>query len=182
MDRRIVKFKHKPKENYVFIKYETDNEAYIDTVSIESHDEPHPDLPAALQAFALHVGDMAEFPEDYCDGIQVLGVTWTWSNGVRGCVVTARKELEQSNAPLIINTPNFTDEPYNEDDDSGMNLLNSNEIAALDRLEKEVFAFVDGKRAQGDLFADADPDFHQEKEGQMGEPMGLKSSLRLVRG
>lgn len=159
MNRRIVKFKHKPKDSYIFIKYEYDNNAYVDTVTIESHDEPHADLPRALQAFADHVATLVEFPMEYREGIEVIGVTWTWSNDIRGCVITARKDLEGSNAPLIINTPNFTEEPYNEDDETGMNLLASQQIEALDRLEKEVFAFVDGKRAQGDLFYDdGDPE------------------------
>lgn len=118
---------------------------------IECKDTPHPDLRAALAAMAEHLISNAEFPSTWEPQIDVISVTITHTNNVQGIVITGKKELENCNAPLIVNTPHYTREPYNEDDESDKGIFSTACGFAIDALEKEVIAYVDGKRAQQEL-------------------------------
>jgi hypothetical protein len=119
---------------------------------IECKDAPHPDLRTALQAMGDYLKEHAEFPSTW--DVSIIGVTITHTNDVQGVVITGRRDLKNCNAPLIINTPHYTREPYNEDDESDKAIFSGACGNAIDALEKEAIAFVDGKRAQGDLFAE----------------------------
>lgn len=125
---------------------------------IECKDAPHPDLRNALQAMGEYLKEHAEFPSTWV--VSVIGVTITHTNEVQGLVITGRRDLEKCNAPLIINTPHYTRESYNEDDDSDIGIFSESCGDALDLLEKETLAYVDGKRSQGEL------DFEGEKKSE----------------
>jgi hypothetical protein len=124
---------------------------------IECKDAPHPDLRNALKAMSEYLLEHAEFPSTWT--VAVIGVTITHTNEVQGLVITGRRDLENCNAPLIINTPHYTRESYNEDDGSDIGIFSSSCGDALDLLEQEAIAYVDGKRSQGEL------DFDEEKAG-----------------
>jgi len=136
---------------------------------IECKDAPHPDLRDALQAMGEYLKEHAEFPSTWV--VSVIGVTVTHTNEVQGVVITGRRDLENCNAPLIINTPHYTRESYNEDDDSDKGIFSSSCGDALDLLEREAIAYIDGKRAQGDLFAE-----EEKKETEGDELSTLEGS------
>lgn len=121
---------------------------------IECRDSPHSDLRSALHAMAEFLLVHCEFPTTWA--VSVISCTITHTNEVQGLVITGRRDLENCNAPLIINTPHYTREPYNEDDESDNGIFSGSCGDAIDILEKEALAFVDGKRSQGDLFAGQD--------------------------
>ena len=52
---------------------------------------------------------------------------------------------------MTINTPHFTRESYNEDDESDISIFSLECGEDLDYLEAEIFRFVDGARAQKEL-------------------------------
>jgi hypothetical protein len=120
------------------------------SLTMESRDIPHPDLVNALATMAEHLLEHAEFPSTW--NAEVIGCTVTHTNDVQGLVITGKRDLKNCNAPLIINTPHFTREPYNEDDESDMGLFSGECGQHLDALEEEALAYVDGKRAQLELF------------------------------
>jgi hypothetical protein len=128
---------------------------------IECKDAPHSDLRNALQSMGDHMKVNAEFPSTW--DVSIIGVTITHTNGVQGLVITGRRDLRHCNAPLIINTPHYTRESYNEDDESDMGIFSSSCGDALDTLEREAIAYVDGKRSQGVL------DFDEEEEASAGD-------------
>jgi hypothetical protein len=131
--------------------------------TIECKDPPHPDLRKALAAMADHLVTHCEFPSTWVHDIGVIGCTITHTNEVQGLVITGRRELENCNAPLIINTPHYTREPYNEDDDSDMAIFSGSCGDDLDILEHETLAYVDGKREQLKLELDEKPEATPEK-------------------
>jgi len=150
MSRRLLKFKASSDGGYL-AKYEVDGKQGTDTITFESTDAPLPELNAALQKMVDHVVAIAEFPVGWRGDIKIIGVTCTYSNDVQGLVITARRELENSNAPLIVNTPHFTREPYNEDSEDDIGIFSSECGDDLDALEVQVFGYVDGDRAQKQL-------------------------------
>lgn len=156
--KSLVKYKYKAKTSETLVKYtvERDEEGTLDTVTVETHDLPRPELKEALEAMADHMVDMIEAPHDWRNEITVLSVTVTSSNDVQGLVITGMRELENSNAPLVINTPHFTREPYNEEDDSDVGIFSFECADALDELERLVIRFVEGERAQQELDFSAD--------------------------
>ncbi len=146
MARRLLKFKANSDRTEILVKYEIDKNGAVDIVTLESTEKPAKALFDALQAMDKHMGEIAELPADW--KLTILGVTVTNTNDVQGLVITATRELENSNAPLCLNTPHFTRQPYSEGDDSGAGIFSFRCAQALDRLEKLVFAYVDGDREQ----------------------------------
>jgi hypothetical protein len=138
--------------------------------TIECKDLAHTDLRNALQAMGQYLKEHAEFPSTWV--VAVIGVTVTHTNDVQGLVITGKRELVRCNAPLIINTPHYTRESYNEDDDSDMGIFSGSCGEAIDLLEKETLAYVDGKRAQLTL------GLEEKKEEAAPEQMELGSEAR----
>lgn len=147
--RRLIKYKYKDGETLVKYETEHDEEGQYDTVTLETSDEPTQELYNALQGMAAHAREMIEAPQSWDEELKVLSVKLGYSGDVQGVVITALRALENNNSPLVINTPNFTREPYNEGDASDIGLFSAECATDLDRLEELVFRFVDGERAQG---------------------------------
>lgn len=141
-------------------------------ILMECRDIPHPDLRKALENMGDHLIEHCEFPSTWRHDIAVIGVTITHTNDIQGLVITGKKELKYCNAPLIINSPHYTREPYNEDDDSDMAIFTGECGDHLDTLEKEALAYVDGKRAQLELGLEEKPD----------EPAPVQMDLGIMAG
>jgi hypothetical protein len=159
MSRRLLKFKYS--DDGIVVRYEQTNDTIgePDRFTFESKEEPRKELKDALAAMATHVVDICELTElesEIIDRITVFGITRTYTvvdddRLVQGLVISARRSLTNSNSPMMINTPHFTDEPYSvtADPDLGVYSLECGE--ALHKLTKRIFAYVDGERAQQEL-------------------------------
>ncbi|MFP4066236.1 MAG: hypothetical protein ACLFS5_01925 [Spirochaetaceae bacterium] len=157
--RELVKLKYKEGEG-VFVEYTVDrnDNSARDTMTLKTNDAPRRELADALQAMAPHLVEMIEAPREWLASITVRSVTVTHTNDVQGLVITGLRELENSNAPLVINTPHFTRESYNEGGGDDIGIFTSACANALDELETLALRFVDGDRAQQELdFADGTP-------------------------
>jgi hypothetical protein len=113
-----------------------------DTVTLESSDPPLPELREALQAMAEHMVAICELPAKWTEEIRIVGVTVTYSDDVRGLVITGLRRLQGHAAPLVLNSPHAT----NEEKEQGPYTVACG--PALDELEEEVWRYVDGERAQ----------------------------------
>lgn len=151
MNKRLLKFKYKPGE--ILVKYEQSNNStgVNDTITLESGEEPTGELLQALQQMADHAVEICELPLSMKSGLTVRSITCTYTNDVQGLVITTLRELDNSKSPMVINTPHFTREPYSETDEDEMNLFSFECADDLDTLEKLVFSYINGERAQGQL-------------------------------
>ena len=164
--RRLLKFKYgsssEGETKRVFVKFEKerdDNQA--DIFTFECDDDAHPDLKKAPEAMVPHLLENCEIKAEEGYKIAVRSVTSTYKEmedgTVHGLVISGLRELRYSRAPLVLTSPHKTDIPYSEGDEDAP-LLTSACLGAFDDLESEVFAYVDGKRAQGELdFGQKDP-------------------------
>ena len=138
--KHLLKLSYTPKDHEVKIKYtQTTPDGRVETVTLESAEEPRGELIDALQALAPFVCELCEFPAEWgCDGLTVRGVTVNRSEASRGLTITALRALEHLMTPLVLNTPYTTEfgEPCG---------------LALDALERRALAYVDGERSQGSL-------------------------------
>jgi hypothetical protein len=163
--RRLLKFKYggshsEEDSKKTFVKFEKErDDGSFDLFTFECDDEVHPDLTKALQAMKPHLLENCELPDDRL--VDVKSITCTYKamdvGEVRGLVISGVRQLQNSNAPMVLTMPHKTDQPYTEDGDDRI-CLSSACLDDLDRLSEEVFAYVDGKRAQLEM------DFQGEDE------------------
>ncbi len=154
--KRLLKFKLD--DDGVLVKYEdVDQESVRETHTVESPERPIKGLRDALSMMAAHLCTMAELPSTWAKEIEIRGVTETHTNDVRGLVVTGLRKLRGSNAPLVLNSPHFTECPYSEDGDSDVGIYTATCGADLDDLERWVWGYLDGEREQLQLGLEVEP-------------------------
>jgi hypothetical protein len=124
-----------------------------DQYSMACSDEPKPEFKAALVALDRDVVDMCELPVDYLTRIIVTSVSFSYGGEkeVLGATVTAQMHLNKSNVALNLNTPHKVEEFYADDGDPKQ-LLTDGCIERLGDLTTQAEAYVNGDRAQGELF------------------------------
>jgi hypothetical protein len=150
---RIAKAKIKDAQLHVELEgTEDDNERKTALRSLGSYTY-HPDLQAAFNALVPHVREILEWPDHlYAGELRVTGVSWSLSENtdVEGAVMVCQATLATCNSPFCFNTPHLPFGQYAEDGEQPE--MPPDAIDALNALKCEVQAYLDGKRAQGDLF------------------------------
>jgi hypothetical protein len=136
--KRLLKFSYAPKDHKVLVKWEQDTPDHrVETLTVESAEEPAPRLVAALEAMAPHVRALCELPPESPASphhITVRGVTITHGEST-GLTITALRALENLMTPLVLNTPHTTEFGQKCGD-------------ALEALEAAALGYADGERAQ----------------------------------
>jgi hypothetical protein len=125
--------------------------------AIKSLGSVHPDLSAAMQALEPHVRAIMCLPADWCsNSFHVRSVSFSYSDktGVDGTVISCRADLTTCNSPFFFNTPYLPIQRHTDEGDKQE--MSAEAIEALEKLKTEVHAYIDGKRAQRDLFDDAE--------------------------
>ena len=153
---QFTKVKYSRAEKKVELTWETTEGAgQKDAVthSLKSFDPPHPDFVAALDAFRRPVVEFLDLPWAYEKGLEVRGITINYEeDGRYGVVITCLKELDEANAPLVLNTPHLR---QYQDDPIERGFMPREWEPLLDRVHAAARDYVKGKREQGDLFAGA---------------------------
>jgi hypothetical protein len=142
------------KDKKVNVEYEARNKkGGMDEFHMLCDDEPRPELRKALDAMAVHVVDLCEFPDDYVDRVSVRGVSYSFGGEkeVMGATITGSLKLKYSNCPLNINTPHKASESYSDTPVDADLLLSDECCAALADLSAEAALYVDGDRMQTKL-------------------------------
>jgi hypothetical protein len=151
---RITKAKIREGQLHVELEgTDSDTERKITLRSMEGF---HADLSAAFDALAIHVREILEWPSNLYDGVlTVTGVSWSHSEntGVEGAVLVCQAQLDGCTSPFCFNTPHLPFSQYCEDGNAP--LMPDGAQDALNVLRTEVQRYIDGKRAQLDLFKSA---------------------------
>lgn len=138
----------------VVLRWQTSARGGLEQVKheLESRDVPAPGFHHALQGLGAFIQTALEIDPE---GLTIQSVSINHEeDGRRGFVVTALKAFPGFfNAPLIINTPHVR-EPAS-DDDVGPGFAPDDLVVAVDRLEREANRYLNGERAQRDMFPDA---------------------------
>jgi hypothetical protein len=138
----------------VVVRWEVPRKGGTDEFSISCLDAPAPELLVALAGLRTDVAEICELPATYCANLEIRGVSFSYGGEARvmGATITALRHVTTANAPLVLNTPHLAEEPYAEGGDTDK-LLSSVAVEALNLVASEALRYVDGHRAQGDLFA-----------------------------
>lgn len=133
---------------------------------LECAEKPRPKFDVALQAFLPFLLKIIGAPASWSDNTRVTGVSLNREEDDRqGIVITATRKCPHGSAPIAINTPHLR-EPI-EDKDTGPNFFLDGMTDAIEEMCAEAQAYLDGDRAQGELFGDDEP---KKKKGRGGAP------------
>ena len=114
--REINKLKYDRKAGKMTIEYAMIQTEGADDIKItlNSFDEPLPELVEDMDKLIPHVETICELPEGYCKKAEIRGVSFSHTNDIMGAVITALIPLDSANSPVVINTPHLPEEPYSE--------------------------------------------------------------------
>lgn len=120
---------------------------------LSSSSRPAPEFTGAMRRFVPIVLSLLELPDSYDDGLQVTGISLNEeeNDGRRGVVITSQKKLEAANAPLVLNTPHLR-EPVKDEEADRPGFFPDEMEDAIAHAERAASEYLEGKRAQGDLF------------------------------
>lgn len=132
--------------------------------TLKSTDTPRPEFHAALKALVAPVLEVLELENaGWEDSLSVSGLSINEEeDGRRGLVCTCRRPLDVANAPLIINTPHLREF---RDDEALKGFMPDELYSAMEAVEKEAAHYLQGKRAQADLFDAVAPSADSGIEG-----------------
>lgn len=173
---RITKFK-RTKSDKIYIAYEKENDnGDWDKYTLRCADDPKPEMFEALEELRQDVVQICELQQGTETVLDVTGVSFSYSDGIMGAVITAQKTLMTANAPLNINTPSLPAQPYGEGNEQP--ILPPETVSRLENLKNECELYIEGDRKQMSLFNDNqdnedlpdDPDFYVAEDEE--EPVG----------
>lgn len=147
------------KEGKIFLIWEREIQSgSYDEYSMQCSDPARPEFYNAMIALDKHVIDMCELPDSYLDRITTKSVSFSYGGDtqVMGAVISASMKLENSPAGLNLNTPHKACDSYNPEQpvENPALLLSEKCIEDLDILADEAELYINGDRAQMNLFAD----------------------------
>ena len=147
-------------DDKIHLEYEKMNEnGDWDTHTMTSSQLARPEFYHALDNLIPRVVDICELPdEDHLQHAYTMkGVSFSYGGDedVMGATITATRSLDESNAPLVLNTPHKPSESYSGGDDE-LNLLPYDCVKDLRLLCDCAEDYLAGKRAQASLF-DSEP-------------------------
>src|SRR5690606_38635532 len=133
--------------NYI-LSEKQDND--IHEVLFYSYEEPAPTFREALQNLAKDVVEILELPAGYVDDMTITGVSLKHEEYGLGCCIQAIKCLNNNDAPFCINTPYKP--PVRESTIDDKKSIKEELVSKLDTLQFEANKYLNGERAQGELF------------------------------
>lgn len=133
---------------------------------LECPEKPRPQFDKALQAFLPFLLEIIGAPKTWTEKTTVTGVSLKKEeDGRRGIVITATRRCPYGSAPIALNTP-YLREAIDEATETGTNFFLPGMGAAIDTICDEAQTYLDGERAQGELFESA----AKKVAGKGGEP------------
>lgn len=133
----------------VTIKTQEDSDTSQKETTLTCYDPPRESFTDAFQALREGAVDLLEIQDaDWAAGLRVTGMSVTYEEERTGVVVTMMKELEGAKGPLVLNTPYVVDE-----DEHGPTMPTAL-MRGYQRMLDEARKYLNGDRAQRDLFRD----------------------------
>ena len=150
-----VKFKEGRVEIHAKQKLRVGDDAKTEILNCS--EEPADGFKKAFGELETHVRTILQLPdEQWQDRIQITGVSYSFSEDteVEGAVITGFVRLDTSHSPFSFNTPHLPFEQYSATGESPLMPEEAQDDLRILRREAELY--LDGKRAQGDLFTGRD--------------------------
>lgn len=159
----------KEKINLLFTDY-TDG-SHMLTHEITGDELAQPELYTAMDALNRHVLQILDLPDSFINRIHPYSVSFR-RNGKDGdqmaAVISAKFDVPAGETQIAINTP-VKKYPEDEvDNQDQVHFFTPDAVKALNELESQAMAYINGKRAQMSLFEGQD-DEDEESETEVRE-------------
>lgn len=150
---KITKTKYKDGKMYIEYKKKNSKGDY-DEFTLSCIDAPRSEYEKLIEKLCPFVIELCELPQDYLSRITVKSVSFSFGGDseIMGVVITAAMKLKNSNTPLNLNTPHKPSEHYSSAGGDDSLLLPEKCVEILEALQEECAQYIDGVRAQPDLF------------------------------
>lgn len=143
---------------------------------LECPERPRPEFDTALQAFLPFLLQIIGAPKEWKDNTEITGISLNKEEDRRrGIVITAKRKCPFGAAPIAINTPHLR-ESLDDTQETGPNFLLPGMADAIDAICEEAQVYLDGDRAQGELFEEVP----KKTRGKGGEPEKIGDVLERV--
>lgn len=149
-ERRVTKVKYDGQKVRIEYQVKRADGGDPDEFTLNSCDRPDRSLVDAMNALTTDVLTICELHDDPLL-YTIRGVTLTYTNDILGACITSLKALKTTQSPLVINTPHLPEESYS--DDASAPVMHAGMADRLDALRNAAERYIDGERAQGQLFA-----------------------------
>jgi hypothetical protein len=154
---QFLKIKKDKKTDKITLEYQKKKgDDSVDEFAFSSFDKPLPGFDLAMLALRKYVLQICEYPvnDDFLTRVTVTGVSFSYGGNedVMGATLIAQLALKECNAPLNLNTPHLAEDFYSENGGSEKQLMPVNMASDLDKLIDEAERYLQGERAQGELF------------------------------
>lgn len=152
---RIRKVKYRDGEIYVRAEIVENEGATEKEIHVKSREEARAEFYSAFAALAAPALALIEASSDWSERTTPIGLSISHSEDLGiGAVITCLVKCPQTTAPLVINTPHLS-EQASEGNDNAPVLPGIMAGAIYDVIE-EATKFMDGRRAQLDMFESAE--------------------------
>jgi len=117
---------------------------------LRSNERPRPEFIDSFLELRQAVIIEAELPDEMLSQITPSGLSLSYyDDGRMGAVITGIRKLQNSNSPLVINTPHKPDAPANDNDQTPLLSVETSEL--IDVVVREAVLYVQGDRAEKPL-------------------------------
>lgn len=121
-----------------------------------SYDKPLEEFDNKLANLRKHVLEICEYPveEERLARVEVTGVSFSYGSksNVMGASIIAQYQPKDCLAPVNLVTPHKIETFYNESGGDDRSLMSDKMLVDLNALMVEAERYLNGERAQGDLF------------------------------
>lgn len=154
-NRRISKIKLKNGNIFIGWQERTEEQPSWDDYTLRCDEQARPEFYKALEAFNKHIAIICELPNGYEKRITTSGISYSYNDkkGIWGVTLIGLMELKNTPAPLNLITPFKS--AFNTEESQDYALPDAC-IGALKKLDEEAFRYVNGDRAQVNLFDQED--------------------------
>lgn len=153
---KYTKIKSLDNGNTIDLKWLHPKNSTTDKGSLESQDKPLPGFDKALENLKGHIQEIMALSAAWVKTVRVLGVSLDYKNGIMGAVITFRKEDLAGGKGTTINTPHYSEAPYQEGAPE-VNLLPAQCVIDIQELIAQAENYRKGNRAQIDAFPGGKP-------------------------
>lgn len=155
------------------LKHTTPGSAIVDTIkaNFKSSDTPMPSFDDALQSLRDEVEIICCLPKGYCKEARVIGVSYSYTGGIMGAVISILIPVITANGPIMLNTPYLPCESNKEEDfdEETTKILPASCTQILHTILEEAQSFYKGNRQQAPSLFDEIQD--SEQKHYLGEEM-----------
>ena len=170
-NNRILKIKIKGK--FITLQWEHYQQSTKnwDGHALTSADPPRPELIEYMKKMGKHIVGICEMQESDINKVEAHSISMSYGEDGSGIVISGIKELEHNASPLCINTPYKPEFGPEGMEECGMSAELQED---MDKLFDEAFRYINGDRAQQNLFTN-----QEEQEMEKGEK---KNELLIKQG